>query len=68
MEQVKVRIEVSKIGKNTETKFVQASLESDSLENNALEEITAGLVDMIVRVLPEDNMLEKHFTGYDFPG
>ena len=68
MEQVQVRVEVSRIGKNTESKFVQASITSDSLADVALEEVTAGLVDMIIRVVPEENVLDNKFSDYDFPG
>ena len=66
MDQVQVRVEVTRMGKNSKSKFIQASVMSDFIEGVELEAITSGLVDMIIRILPEKSELEKNYSSSDY--
>ena len=62
MNQVQVRVEVSRMGKDSKSKFIQASIGSDCIDHLTLEEITATLVDVISRILPTENYAEDYDT------
>ena len=60
MDQVQVRVEVSRMGKNSTSKFIQASIGSNCIDHVALEEITTGLVDQISRIFQAESDSEDY--------